>query len=320
MPIRLFLAIIVLFALAPSFLRQDPAGPQKPTDQKGEQKPEQNPDVISIDTTVVVLNVTVTDGSEKYLRGLKPQDFKIFEDQVPQKISSFSFNEMPFAAVILLDTSGSMERKMSIARSACARFVDGIRLGDVFSIYGFSGTKVKLLQDFSEVRDVGFAVWDTDAEGMTPLYDAIVTASEALAARPERRRVILLLSDGADTKSKYTYEDALKRAVAAEVSVYSVDLSDAALYRTAVRDPSAEIMKTLSQKTGGRFFKTPGGSALGDAFTQTVDELRNQYTITYETTNDKRDGKWRAIEARVGRPGAVVRTRQGYYAAKAKTK
>ncbi len=306
MPTRFSLTLMLLIALVAPL-----AGVQEPTVQKPE---EQKPDVISIDTTVVVLNVTVTDVAEQYVRGLKAQDFRILEDQVPQKISSFSFNEMPFAAVILLDTSGSMERKMSIARAACARFVDGIRLGDVVSIYGFGGTKVTMLQDFSEVRDVSFAVWDTDAEGMTPLYDAIVKGAEALSARPERRRVIMLLSDGADTRSRVSYDEALRRAVAAEVAVYSVDLSDAALFRTQVRDLGAEVMKSFSQKTGGRFFKTPGGSQLGDAFSQTVDELRNQYTITYETTNDRRDGKWRAIEARVGRVGLTVRTRQGYYA------
>ena len=319
MLIRLSLTLILaLGLLSPGITRQDPVPPQKPTEQKADQKGEQNPDVISIDTTVVVLNVTVTDGAEKYVRGLKAQDFRVFEDTMPQKISSFSVNEMPFAAVILLDTSGSMQQKMSIARSACARFVDGIRIGDVFAIYSFGGTKVKMLQDFTEVRDVGFAIWDADADGETPLYDAIVTASEKLAERPERRRIILLLSDGADTKSKVTFEEALRRSLGAEVSVYSVDLSDAALNRTPVKDPSAEIMKSFSQKSGGRFFRNPGGSALNDAFAQTIEELRNQYTITYETTNDKRDGKWRAIEARVNRPGLNIRTRQGYFAARPK--
>lgn len=310
--------ILVLALLLPPTLAQDPAPPQKPVEQQGEQQKREPSDVISIDTTVVVLNVTVTDATEKYVRGLKPQDFRIFEDQAPQKISSFSVDEMPFAAVILLDTSGSMQSKMSIARSACSRFVDGIRVGDVFAIYSFGGTKVKMLQDFTEVKDVGFAIWDANADGETPLYDALVTASEKLAERPERRRVVLLLSDGADTRSKVTLEEALRRSLAADVSVYSVDLSDAALYRTPVRDPSAEIMRTFSQKTGGRFFRNPGGSALNDAFAQTIEELRNQYTITYETTNDKRDGKWRAIEARVMRPGLNVRTRQGYFAAKPK--
>lgn len=311
------ITILLLGLLSTILPGQDPAPPQRPVEQKGEQKREPS-DVISIDTTVVVLNITVTDAADGYVRGLKPQDFQIFEDQVPQKISSFSVNEMPFASVILLDTSGSMQPKMSIARSACSRFVDGIRVGDVFAIYSFGGTKVKLLQDFTEVRDVGFAIWDADAEGETPLYDALVTASEKLAERQERRRVVLLLSDGADTRSKVTQEEALRRSLAADVSVYAVDLSDAALYRTPTRDPSAEIMRTFAQKTGGRFFRNPGGSALNDAFAQTIEELRNQYTITYETTNDKRDGKWRAIEVRVRRPGLNVRTRQGYFAARPK--
>jgi VWFA-related protein len=75
-------------------------------------------------------------------------------------------------------------------------------------------------------------------------------------------------------------------------------------------------MKMLAAKTGGRFIATPGGAQMRDAFAGTVEELRRQYTLTYESTNEKRDGKWRAIEVRVGRPGLHVRARQGYYAPK----
>lgn len=306
MPARIF--VIFLFLLLIPGLQD----PQKPP----EQKPEQNPGVISLDTTVVVLNVTVTDTLDRYVSKLKAEDFKIFEDQTPQKITSFSFNEMPFAAVILLDTSGSMERKMSIARSACARFIDGIRIGDVVAIYGFGGTRVTVLQEFSEVRDVGFEVWDTDAKGMTPMYDALVKAADNLAARPERRRVVLLLSDGADTQSRVSYDETMRRLIAAEISVYAVDLSDAAINRSGTRDAGSEVMKSFAVKTGGRFFATPGGDQLRDAFSQAVEELRNQYTITYEPTNERQDGKWRAIEARLSQATLKARTRPGYFAAK----
>ncbi len=77
-------------------------------------------------------------------------------------------------------------------------------------------------------------------------------------------------------------------------------------------------MKELAAKTGGRFFRTPGGGELRDAFTQTVEELRKQYTLTYEPSNDKRDGKWRVIDVRLGRPQLNVRARQGYYAARSR--
>jgi Ca-activated chloride channel family protein len=280
----------------------------------GGQDPPPKSDVVTFDTNLVVLNVTVTDGRGNYVSGLTAKDFNVREDRSAQRIVSFSRDELPFAAVILLDTSGSMERKMTLARAACARFVDGIREGDVFAIYGFGGTKVKKMQDFSEVRDIADSVWDAETDGQTPLYDGIVAASEALAGRAERRRAIVLISDGADTRSRATLDDALRAAIGAEVALYAVDLSEAALGRSVARDNGAEVMRMLAAKTGGRFYRTPGGSQLRDAFTQTVDELRHQYTIAYEPTNERADGRWRAIE--VGVAGGEARTRQGYFARK----
>lgn len=289
---------------------------EKEQQQEQKKADEQGGEVISVDTNLVVLNVTITDAKERYVAGLKKGNFSVFEDTVQQRITSFSFEETPFAAVLLLDTSASMEAKMTLARAACSRFAEGIREGDSLAIYSFGGAKVKQLQDFSESRDVADALWDTHAEGETPLYDAVVKATEALAKRPERRRAIMIVSDGADTKSRVTFEDAMRQAIAASITIYCVDLSDNALYHSTPRDNGAEVLKSFATKTGGRFFRTPGGGKLRDAFTQTVEELRNQYTLTYEPSNDKRDGRWRAIEVRINQPKLSVRTRQGYHAPK----
>lgn len=293
------------------------SGEPKAVEQKPvEPKPEERADVISLDTSLVVVNVTVTDAHERFVTGLKASDFRLFEDRKPQRIASFTASEMPFAAAVIVDTSGSMESRMSLARAACTRFVEGIREGDVFAIYTFGGTKVKTLQDFGEIRTVNDALWDVRSEGMTPLYDAVLTAADALAARAERRRAILIVSDGADTSSRASLDQAMRRVIDAEISVYAVDLSDAALYRGGLRSPGADVLKALAVKSGGRFFRSPGGRELRDAFTQTVEELRNQYTLAYESTNEKNDGKWRVIEVNLKRSDLAVRARQGYYARK----
>ncbi len=304
--LTLLLLSAFLFALpATRAQQQDPQKPAKPDD-----------DVISLETNLIMVNVSVTDPLENYISGLKAEDFKVFEDKAEQKIVGFGFEETPFAVVILLDTSGSMGRKLTLARAACGNFVDRIRDGDVFSIYSFGGFKVKPLQDFTEVRDVPDAVWDLRPDGETPLYDGIVKAAEALSKRPELRRAILVVSDGVDTKSGASLDDAVRKATDAAAAIYTIDLSDAAVYKVAPRDNGSEMMKMLAVKTGGRFFRTPGGSELRDAFTNTVEELRRQYTITYESANDKFDGRWRAIEVRVARPNLNIRSRQGYYAKK----
>ena len=285
-------------------------------DQKKQEDDRQ--DVISLETNLVVVNVTVTDLADKYVRGLRREHFRLSEDKQAQKILSISFEESPFAAAILLDCSGSMEYKMTLARAACTSFVDGIREGDQFAIYSFAGTQVKQRQPFGEVKDVGDFVWDLRPDGMTPLYDALVKASEDLLAREEKRRAILLVSDGGDSTSRASLDQAIRKAAEANVTIYCVDLSDRGVFRTTPRDNGAEIMKTLAAKTGGRFFSTPGGRDLKDAFVQTVEELRNQYTLTYEPSNEKRDGKWRAIDVQLTKPELKARSRQGYYAPKEK--
>ena len=321
-----FLISLLFFALAGFVLSQEPLPklqdkqqPEKKPQEKGEDKVEEKPDdPISVDTSVVVLNVTVTDFSENFVGGLKRSDFTILEDKFPQPISYFSVEVKPFAAAILIDASASMGDKMTLARSACTSFVDGLREDDVFAIYSFTGTKVKQVQDFSDIHDISDFLWDMRADGMTPMYDALVKATEDLLKRPERRRIILLVSDGADSTSKASFDEVIRKATDVGITVFCVDLSDRGVYKTVARDNGPEIMKNLALKTGGRFFTSPGGGALREAFAQTVNELRNQYTISYEPRNEKKDGKWRAVEVQLKNPSLKARTRLGYYAAKAK--
>jgi Ca-activated chloride channel homolog len=312
----LFTSLLAFFVTSPGARArlQDPPKPKEAQDPQ--KKAEPGEDVISMETNLIVVNVTVTDTLESYVSGLKAEDFKILEDAKPQRILSLSFDEAPFAAAILLDASGSMGNKLSLARAACGNFLSGLRDGDMVAVYSFSGFKVKTLQDFSESRDVPDAVWDMKAKDDTPLYDAIVKASEGLAQRPERRRAIIVISDGADTKSKASLDNATRKATDSNALIYAVDMTDRAVYKSEPKDNGAEVMKMLAAKTGGRFIATPGGAGLRDAFAGTVEELRRQYTLTYESTNEKLDGKWRAIEIRVARPGLNVRARQGYYARK----
>ena len=326
---RFCLVILLMFPLLSGALvttpgararRQDPQKPQEPPKppaaQDPQKKAEPDADVISMETNLIVVNVTVTDALENYVSGLKVGDFKILEDSAPQRILDLTVEEAPFAAAILLDASGSMENKLSLARAACGNFLSGLRDGDMVAVYSFSGYKVKTLQDFSESREAPEAVWDMKARDDTPLYDAIVKAADALAQRPERRRAIIVVSDGADTKSKASLDQATRKTLDANALIYAVDMSDRAVYKSERKDNGADVMKMLAAKTGGRFIATPGGAQMRDAFAGTVDELSRQYTLTYESTNEKRDGKWRAIEVHVDRPGLNVRARQGYYARK----
>jgi len=274
-------------------------------------------DVVRVNTDLVVLNVTVTDKGGQYVKNLKVTDFKIFEDGVevqPNMIASFSLQESPYAAVVLLDSSGSMEARFSLARSAAIRFLDGLRPEDVAAVYRFD-SKVERVQEFSGGRDLAPLAYAIRAKGMTTLNDAIVEAAKTLADRPEQRKAIVILSDGMDTFSKASSDKAVESALAVGASIFAVDMSSIETPGYARRQ-TAGSLKAFADKTGGRFVSTPGGPELRDAFTGIANELGQQYTIAYRPVNKKRDGKWRALEVKVAKEELTVRTRKGYRAPK----
>lgn len=280
------------------------------------QQPQEDDDeVVRINTDLVVMNVTVVDAQGKYVHGLKRSDFKVFEDgreQPAEIISTFGTEETPFAAVILLDTSGSMESRMSLARSAAIRFLDGLRPDDVAAVYKFDA-EIEKVQDFSPSRDLASMAFGLRARGMTSLNDAIVRAAQDLAERPEKRRAIVVLSDGMDTRSRASAEKALNRALAAQATIYTVDMS-ASHGPNVGNQQNAAVLRNFAAKSGGRFVATPGGQALREAFAGIIEELSNQYTIAYRPTNRARDGKWRTLEVKLTRPELAARTRKGYRA------
>ena len=277
----------------------------------------QDDDVIRVNTDLVVLNLTVTDRAGNYVKALKRSDFKIFEDGVEVQqdtIASFSLQESPYAAVVLLDSSGSMEARFSLARSAAIRFLDGLRPEDVAAVYRFD-SKVERVQEFSGGRDLAPTAYAIRAKGMTTLNDAIVEAAKTLADRPEQRKAIVVLSDGMDTSSKASSDKAVESALAVGASIYAVDMSSLDV-AGSTKQQSAASLKGFAEKTGGKFIATAGGPALRDAFTSIAEELGHQYTISYRPVNKKRDGKWRTLEVKLSRNDLTVRTRKGYRAPK----
>jgi Ca-activated chloride channel homolog len=277
----------------------------------------QDDDVVRVNTDLVVLNLTVTDKAGQYVKKLKASDFKIYEDGVEVQsnmIASFSLQESPYAAVVLLDSSGSMEERFSLARSAAIRFLDGLRPEDVAAVYRFD-SKVERVQEFSGGRDLAPIAYAIRAQGMTTLNDAIVEAAKILADREEARKAIVILSDGMDTYSKASGDKAVESALAVGASIFAVDMSSIGM-SGAARRQSAASLKGFADKTGGRFIATPGGPELRDAFSGIADELGHQYTIAFRPLNQKRDGKWRTLEVKPAREDLNVRTRKGYRAPK----
>jgi Ca-activated chloride channel family protein len=310
--------LLAAAALVPHHAAAWPAQDKKSREAGRRQAAEEEP--VRLHSDLVVVNATVIDSAGRYVHGLAAADFTVKEDGSPQAVDSFISEAAPFAAAILIDMSGSMGHKFGLVRGAAASFMDHIRDSDQVAVYGFNN-EVRMFQDFSNSRDIHDHVWDAEAENVTRMYDCMEMAIEALKNRPEKRRALVLISDGWDSSSKASYESVLKSALNEGITVYTLDLVDDNLlignasYVAPLRRGRA-IMQSLAGETGGRYVHSPQGAGLEKTFTDIVDELRNQYTLAYYSNNNKRDGKWRKLSVGVSRGGASVRARKGYYAPK----
>ena len=307
------LSLFISVAFSPAVHSQD----KKPK----RDNPEQKDDTVKLHSDLVVVNLVVTDAAGKYAHGLSAKDFSVIEDGAAQTVNDFTAEEASFAAAILIDMSGSMEYKFGLVRGAAASFIDHIRDNDQIAVYGFNN-KVKMFQDFTDLRDISEYIWDAKAEDTTRLYDCADEALVALEKRPEKRRAILLISDGWDTTSnKATFDSVMKKSLAAGVTIYTIDLIDdgqrvgSGSEMVGLRRGQNE-MREFAAQTGGRYVHSPQGDKLEEAFNKIVEELRNQYTLTYYSSNPKRDGRWRKLNVTAARPGLTTRSRKGYWAPK----
>lgn len=281
---------------------------------------EDDDDVIKVDSSIVVLNAAVTEPDGKIVSGLKKSQFRVFEDGKEQEINFFQAEEVPFAVAILIDSSGSMTvresnitfERVRVARAAAVSFLDYLRPDDLAAIYKFD-SKVEQIRDFSSNSYAPDSIFDIKANGMTVLNDAVYKAAEELAKREEKRKAIIVLSDGGDTRSRYSDEKALKMAIAAQTTIYTIDIST---HAERTRFQNTKVLKNFAEKSGGRFVSAQNGQALREVLKNLADELRTQYTLSYNPTNEAKDGKWREIELRVARPNLIIRTRKGYHAPK----
>ncbi len=283
--------------------------------------------VIHETTGIDLVNVfaTVQDERGRYIMDLQREDFLLLEDGHIQKVSYFSRDRLPLAVEILIDTSLSMEgRNMEEARRAAAGFLHALDPADLAGIIGFSD-KVHVYHDLSLDREAATAaIQEVRAGGGTALYDAVVEASRRLAGvDDERRRAIILLSDGRDEAasgltpgSLLTFEESLAEVVQANVILYAIGLGRKLDEKMDFyhRHSLAEVLQTLAAESGGRSFLTPKADRLKKAYGEVEAELRHHYTLSYTSTNRRKDGLWRGIDLKVRRQGFAAHARRGYYA------
>jgi Ca-activated chloride channel family protein len=267
---------------------------------------------------VVSLNVTVTDGTGKYVTDLNQEDFDVYEDGVRQNLTFFSRTQQPISLALLLDTSASMEEKMPIAQEAAIGFAHQLHKEDQAEIIDFD-SQVRILAPFTgDGAALEKAIRATTANGSTSLYNAIyISLKELRKTKAEstsdiRRQAIVLLSDGDDTSSLIEFDEVLDLAKRSETAIYAIGLRQGEVGRREFKEAEF-VLRQLSQETGGRVFFPTDARELPKIYQTIWEELASQYSIGYTSGNPKRDGAWRRIAVRIQRPGLTARTKQGYY-------
>jgi Ca-activated chloride channel family protein len=314
---------LLAVAAAAVLAAQQPPQPQTPPPPPAQQQQPPAPQVpFRAGVELVSLNVTVTDGTQKYVTDLAPEDFQVYEDGVKQEVTFFNKTNLPIALALLLDTSASMESKLPTAQEAAIGFAKKLRSQYLAEVIDFD-SRVVVLQNFSNaLSDLEQAIHKTSAGGSTSLYNAVYIAlkdlKKVVARNTEeiRRQAIIVLSDGEDTSSLLPFEEVLDLAKRSETAIYSIGLRtpDGPGTTTKGFKEAEFVLRQFSQETGGRAFFPSQLSDLAGVYGQIADELSSQYTVGYTSRNPKRDGSWRRIVVRVNRPSLTARTKLGYFA------
>jgi Ca-activated chloride channel family protein len=270
---------------------------------------------------VVSMSVTVIDAGGRYITDLAEKDFEVFEDGAKQELTLFNRSNLPVALSLLIDTSSSMEDRISVAQDAAIGFVRKLRPTDMGEVIGFD-SRAEVLQKFTNnPGELEQAIRKTVAGGSTSLNNALYISLKGLKKIPVRqedeirRQAIVLLSDGEDTSSLVTFDDVLDLARRSETAIYAIGLmEDGPGGQSKGFREATYALRQLTTDTGGRAFFPADIKSLANVYGQIYDELSSQYTIGYTSKNAKRDGAWRRIVVRVNRPNVQARTKQGYFA------
>lgn len=272
-------------------------------------------DIVRVDANLVTIPASVVDSQGKAVTDLVLEDFELRVEGQPRQLSELSRAETPVRLVLLFDNSMSLREDREFEKQAAVKFLRRVMRpidqGAIYSIY----TYPILAQGFtSDVNTLVRTIerFPAPEDGATALFDTIAKAADYL--RPyEGRKVIVIVSDGADTLSELDFDTSLQRALLAECQIYAVQTGqseNANLYNLA----ASRRLQEYAAQTGGAVYVPKGSNDLDTAFAQISADLSQQYVLSYYPSDDKRDGRFRTISLKIARkPNMRVRARKGYY-------
>ncbi len=339
---RLFIwTVCTAFAIAGfcvnTLAQESQAQPQEPVIQDQVPPAEEEGFRIGVTVDQVFLSVSARNTGGGEVKNLTKEDVLIFEDGILQKVENFYSEQVPVKVVLLIDASGSTTGAQAEIQNAALEFVKRLGKEDRVAVITFNHEIRQILDWTNDPDKVENAMKRIYARGNTVLNDAIFVTFNDLLRNVEGKTAVIVLTDGADTGSMVSFDQAIDKASRSESVVYVVSkLEEAWAAAIAFRSNSAAMtrfggitpreltddymlemrrnLKRLADLTGGRVLNAASFNSIVDVYAQVAEELKNQYYISYVSTNKRKDGKWRKLEVRSRNMGTVLRTRQGYYA------
>ncbi|HAF16461.1 MAG TPA: VWA domain-containing protein [Blastocatellia bacterium] len=330
-----FLLAFVLLHNCPSVATAQSPSPQKTTGEPASEpapaKPSETPPAsqqksgneidgpVIVNTDLITFTVTVTDTYGRYVSGLGKNAFTVLDEKKPQEITFFSDDDAPVSVGVLFDVSGSMGGdKVKRARDALSKFIQTSHNSDEYFLIAFN-QRAQLLLD--KTRD-GNAVLDkltfVQTKNNTALYDACYLGVEKVQRGTHPKRALLLISDGQDNNSRYTFNELRRLLKESDVTLYGIGILGGGDAGSSLGMEGQGILDELASVSGGKAFFPRSSEEMDDIFEQIALELRHQYSIGYKPTNFSNNGRWHKIKVKVnpprGLPRLFVRAKEGYYA------
>jgi Ca-activated chloride channel homolog len=298
--------LITVFVLLSAAAVQAYASPSNDRDQ-----------TIKVDVDLVLVNAAVSDSKGRMVTGLQQENFRIWEDKVEQKVEYFSSEDTPMSIGLIFDATGSMADKISAARDAAASFLRVGNPEDEYFLVTFS-QRATLVEPFTtDISRLQNHMLFTPAKGLTPLFDAVYLGLETMKSAKNKRKALLLITDGEDNHSRYSFADIKEFVKEQDVEIFVIGIVNPG-GELAPGQSGRAIIEDLAEIGDGEAFFPDSVDELEDICNKIGLELRNQYVLGYHSTNKAKDGRWRKIRLKISPPKGVsylsVHSKNGYYA------
>lgn len=278
----------------------------------GDAKLQKLKDDIHIGTAIVNVTVSVTDPYGRFVTGLGKEHFELFDDKVKQQIAHFTDDDAPVSLGIVYDVSGSMKERVGRSIRALRRFIETSHNDDDFFLIGFND-RAKLVQDFTTSGDsiLGHLMF-ANPHGSTALYDAAYIAVEKVQQGRQTKKALLIISDGQDNNSRYTYKELRNRVKEADVQIYAIGITDPA--NDTLAGFGRSVLEEITRMTGGRAFfpNAYNEPELVEICTRIALELRHQYSVGFYPTDIQSEAKWHKVQVKVNPPRGLGRLSLSY--------